>query len=248
MSLPESVDIRMSFLEIMECCLKALKTPEVEIIFNTAWMLWRARNELLWEGLPSNVEDICFRAAVGAVEYLEVGHGDGGGSAHAQIGDRQQSNWSPPSNGRYKVSIACHSQAGSPRVGIGILIRNHMGLVEVASGFVCSRLSESLLTLSLAVFYALQLAFETGFRHSLVLEVPCRELVNLRQRQSDCLAQVGVLLDDIGAWFPFFQNVSFSFINSVCNKAVQALATKAASSLLDHVWLEECPPCIRSFV
>jgi hypothetical protein len=59
---------------------------------------------------------------------------------------------------------------------------------------------------------------------------------------------VGVLLDDIGAWLPFFQNVSFSFINFVCNKAAQALATEAASSHLDHVWLEECPPCIVPFV
>jgi hypothetical protein len=178
----------MTFLEFMECCLKVLKSPEVEIIFNTAWMLRRARNELLWEGSLSNVEDICFRAVVGAVEYLEVGIRDGGVSVHAQIGERQQIIWIPPSIGSYKVSIACHTQSGSPRVGVGILIRDHMGLVAVASGFVSSRFSESLLIHSLAVFHALQLAFETGFRHSLVLEVPCRELVNLLQRKSFSLA------------------------------------------------------------
>jgi hypothetical protein len=166
-------------------------------------MLWRARNELLWEGLPSNVEDICCRAAAVAMEYLENGIGDGDTFQQKQV-DRQPNLWSPPVNGSYKVSIACHVQSGSLRTGVGILIRDHSKFVVVASGFVSQGYSESLISYSLAVFHALQLAYETGFRHSLVLEVPCRELVNLLQRGAFCLAQVGVLLDDIGAWMPFF--------------------------------------------
>jgi hypothetical protein len=241
------VDIRLSFLEVMECCLKGLKSPEVEIIFNTAWMLWRARNELLWEETQSTVDDICCRGVTVAMEFLENRMGDGDKFHQPQV-VRQPTSWSPPANGSYKVTIACHVQSGTPRRGVGILIRDHSGFVEVASGFVSQKYSEPLLLYSLAVFHALQLAYETGFRHSLVIEVPCRELVNLLQNGAFCLAQVGVLLDDIGAWLPFFENVSFSFINSVCNKAAQALATEAASSHLDHVWLEECPPCIVSFV
>uniref|UniRef100_A0A2N9FK76 Reverse transcriptase domain-containing protein n=1 Tax=Fagus sylvatica TaxID=28930 RepID=A0A2N9FK76_FAGSY len=246
-SLPRGVDIRLSFLEVMECCLKGLKSPEVEIIFNTAWMLWRARNELLWEETQSTVDDICCRGVTVAMEFLENRMGDGDKFHQPQV-VKQPTSWSPPANGSYKVTIACHVQSGTPRRGVGILIRDHSGFVEVASGFVSQKYSEPLLLYSLAVFHALQLAYETGFRHSLVIEVPCRELVNLLQNGAFCLAQVGVLLDDIGAWLPFFENVSFSFINSVCNKAAQALATEAASSHLDHVWLEECPPCIVSFV
>uniref|UniRef100_A0A2N9HKR3 RNase H type-1 domain-containing protein n=1 Tax=Fagus sylvatica TaxID=28930 RepID=A0A2N9HKR3_FAGSY len=195
--------------------------------------------------LPPRVMEI---ASVVTLEFLEVGVRDGDTFAQPMSGERQPLHWSHPNNGSYKVSIACHSQSDSPRVGIGILIRDHIGFVVVASGFVSHRFSEALLIYSLAVFHALQLAFETGFRHNLVLEVPCRELVNLLQMETPCLAQVGVLFDDIGAWKPYFQNVSFSFISSVCNKAAQALATEVASSLLDHVWLEECPPCILPFV
>ena len=246
-SLPRGVDIRLSFLEVMECCLKGLKSPDVEIIFNTAWMLWRARNELMWEEKLSNVDDICCRGVTVAMEFLENGMGDGDKFPQPQV-VRQSTRWSPPANGCYKVTIACHVQSGTPRRGVGILIRDQSGFVEVASGFVSQQYSEPLLFYSLAVFHALQLAYETGFRHALEIEVPCRELVNMLQNGAFCLAQVGVLLDDIGTWLPFFENVSFSFINSVCNKAAQALATEAASSHLDHVWLEECPPCIVSFV
>ena len=45
-----------------------------------------------------------------------------------------------------------------------------------------------------------------------------------------------------------FPILSLSFISNACNKAFYALASEAASSLLDQVWLEECPPCILPFV
>lgn len=60
--------------------------------------------------------------------------------------------------------------------GIGILIRDCVGFVAVALGFVSHRFMDPLLNYSLAMYHALQLAFETGFRHNLVLEVPFREL------------------------------------------------------------------------
>ena len=60
--------------------------------------------------------------------------------------------------------------------------------------------------------------------------------MNLLQIETPCLAHVEVLLDDIGAWKPFFRNISFSFISSVCNQAAQALVIEAVFSLLDHVW------------
>ncbi len=33
-----------------------------------------------------------------------------------------------------------------------------------------------------------------------------------------------------------------------CNKAAQALATEAASSSFEHVWLEDHPACITAFI
>lgn len=114
--IPEGVDIRPTFMGFMECCLKALDTPDVEIIFTIAWMLWKARNELMWDGSPSNVANICCRAFVLAIEFLEVG--DGETVAQPKPGDRKPLHWSPPIIGSYKVSIACHSHSGSTRVGL----------------------------------------------------------------------------------------------------------------------------------
>ena len=98
------------------------------------------------------------------------------------------------------------------------------------------------------MFYALQLAYETGFRNSIVVEVTSRELTGLLQMGSPCLAHSGVVIDNIHAWCGSFSNVQFVFISNICNKASYALAIEAAFSLLDQVWLEECPSCILPFV
>jgi hypothetical protein len=51
------------------------------------------------------------------------------------------------------------------------------------------------------------LAFEIGFHRDVEFEVPFQELVGLLKADSPCLALYGVLIDDIRAWLPFFQNV-----------------------------------------
>ena len=57
-----------------------------------------------------------------------------------------------------------------------------------------------------------------------------------------------MVVDDICEWVQRFQFLSFSFIKNDCNKAVQALATEAASSWFERVWLEDHPACITAFI
>ena len=179
-----------------------------------------------------------------ALEFLEYG---GSESVDSKMPEGR-GGWSPPQLGSYKMSIACHFGAASTQVGVGILIRDHEGLVVVAAGFVLQKYADQISNLAFAVFYALQLAYETGFRDSIVLEVLSRELMGLIHLDTPCLAPSGVVIEDIHAWRGFFSSIQFVFISNVCNKASYALATEAASSNLDQVWLEECPPCIIPFV
>jgi hypothetical protein len=244
--LPWSVDMRMAFGDFSDVCLRDMQSPDVELIFTTAWILWCARNELIWEGKVSIIFDICSRASAMAIEFLEfderaevLPHVDAG---------RILLSWSPPSAGCYKVAIACNFTSRSDKVGVGVLIRDSSSFVVAASGFVMLGSNDFLTSYAYAVFYAMQLAHETGFRCNIDMEVPSQELLSLLKFDSPCLAPSGVLVDDIGAWLPFFRNVSFTFISNVCNKATQALATEAASSDLDCIWLEKCLPCIRPFV
>ena len=228
------------------CVLTGYAIPRCRVDFTTAWILWCARNKLIWEGKVSIISDICSRASAMAIEFLEfderaevLPHVDAG---------RILLSWSPPSPGCYKVAIACNFTSRSDKVGVGALIRDSSSFVVAASGFVMLGSNDFVTSYAYAVFYAMQLAHETGFRCNIDMEVPSQELLSLLEFDSPCLAPSGVLVDDIGAWLPFFRNVSFTFISNVCNKAAQALTTEVASSDLDCVWLEKCPPCIRPFV
>jgi hypothetical protein len=46
-------------------------------------------------------------------------------------------------------------------------------------------------------YFILQLAYETGFRNSIVIEVPSRELTGLLHMGPPCLALSGVVIDDV---------------------------------------------------
>ena len=143
--------------------------------------------------------------------------------------------------------MACHEGLGGAHVGLGIVIRDSMGLVAAAAGSTCSAFSDPIHAQAMVVFRALQLAHETGF-HSIRLEVCSVELLSLINRGAPSLAPCGVLIDDIVSWFPFFNVLKFASIRKTCYKAALALATEAASSNLNFTVLEECPPCILSFV
>ena len=63
----------MNFREVVEACLSGLQSPALEISFTTAQALWNARNETYWDSKVPNVDDICSRAAVLALDFLESG-------------------------------------------------------------------------------------------------------------------------------------------------------------------------------
>ena len=130
--IPAGVDVNGSFSDFLECCLRELGSPKMEIMLSLAWMLWVARNELMWEGIHSNDEDICNRASSVALKFLEAGECK---SESPEI-DEIREDWRPPQIGSYKLSIACHFRPDSAQVGVGIILRDHEGVVVVAAGFV----------------------------------------------------------------------------------------------------------------
>ena len=57
--LPARMEIQMSVVDFVSCCLRDLDSTNIAILLYTAWTLWLARNELKWEGKVSTIVDIC---------------------------------------------------------------------------------------------------------------------------------------------------------------------------------------------
>jgi hypothetical protein len=157
--------------------------------------------------------------------------------------------WHPPDRLNFKLNLACAMDLENSQMGLGVIIRDSMGLVGAAR---CSRMNgvgHGLAAHANAVLNALEFAFAVGFRR-LEVELGHKELLGLITKiaTSPCLSSIGVVVDDICGWVHMFQFLSFSFIKNDCNKAAQALATEAASSSFEHVWLEDYPACITTIV
>ena len=71
--IPRHYDCGMTFKEFVIFCFKDLSSPAIEIALITAWSLWKARNELLWDDKQSTVSEICLAAAGLTLDCLESG-------------------------------------------------------------------------------------------------------------------------------------------------------------------------------
>uniref|UniRef100_A0A2N9F4S3 RNase H type-1 domain-containing protein n=1 Tax=Fagus sylvatica TaxID=28930 RepID=A0A2N9F4S3_FAGSY len=239
------VHVQMSFSDFMASCISDLSSPGLEIIFNTAWAIWKARNELVWNAKVTPVSELCQQAAGVALDYLELGSLLQESFSPAR--DLPDQKWKCPEVRNYKLNFCCKFGTGNHQVGLGVLLRDSAGLVAAA---LCTQIGGEgggLQVHAHALMLALDFAFNIGLRR-LEVDVGNQELLGLVNKSGPCLASVGVVIDDIQRWNQVFPFLSYSFIKNNSNKAAQALSTEALSSVYQQVWLEDQPDCITSFV
>jgi hypothetical protein len=226
-------------------CILELTHPDLKILFTTAWEIWNARNRLLWDKKHTNVDDIWQRASGLATEFLEAGLdvSEAGGMNVVEVFSR----WHPPDARNFKLNLAYCLDSGKTKVGVGVLIRDQMGLVAAAMTQQMPSCDDKVQIHALVVIKALQFAYEVGLRR-LEVDLVCKNLCSILKSDTKCFAPNGNLFDDISVSCQRFSFCSFAFVKSICNKAAYALATEVVSSNVSQVWLEDCPISIVSHV
>uniref|UniRef100_A0A2N9HU49 CCHC-type domain-containing protein n=1 Tax=Fagus sylvatica TaxID=28930 RepID=A0A2N9HU49_FAGSY len=226
-------------------CITNLSSPGLEITLVTAWAIWKARNELVWNAHVTPVTELCQQAVGLALDFLESGSMFQ--ESFAPSLGVNELKWKLPGGMNYKLNFYCKFVTGTQQVGLGVLLRDSTGLVAAA---LCTQFGgggDSLQVHAHALLLALEFAFHIGLRR-LEVDVGNKELLGLLTKSGPCLASVGVVVDDIHSWQQVFPFLSFSFLKNDCNKAAQALTTETLSSIFQQVWLEDQPDCITSFV
>jgi hypothetical protein len=244
-SFPLGYATHLTFFDLIWCSLNDLQSPAIEVLFTTAWELWNARNALLFEETVTTVNDICQKAAGAALDFLEST------AQLAPIANTQiminEVKWRPPANDNFKLNVGTHGSTDQHISGLAALIRDSQGLVTAA---LCSKIlvrGNGLQKYAHAVLWAINFAYDIGIRR-VEVDLTNKELWGMLTSCGPCMAPIGTLVEDISAWKDLFYSLSFSFIKNVCNKAANALATEALSSISDEVWLEDCPASIISLV
>jgi hypothetical protein len=243
--LPPIYATNLSFVDLLACFFKDLQFPLVEICITTAWSLWKARNEMIWEDKVSNAADVALRAAENAMNFLEAGNVEALAPHAREVMDQQR--WVPPNRADFKLNIACQWQGTQRRAGMGILIQNHEGKVMAAMQSTIDIVGEIDQVHAKLMLQAMKFARDIGLMR-VNMEGCWRGLFTLLKAGGPCLMSHGVLVDDICCLTKDFQFISFNCIHANCNRAAQALATEALSSLSEQVWLEDCPAVILPIV
>ena len=232
-----------SFTDVIGSFISDLHTSVLEIALTTAWSLWKARNESIWEAKTPVVDAIVHEAMSLASDFLDSQSKTG----VPTIGLVGPSRWQRPPAGAFKLNMACHSISMSCRYGLGVLIRDSEGAVMAVLEDSLLSNNDSLQLHVRAVLVAIKFAYDVGLR-CLEVELDNQELCSLIQAGSPCFDPIGVIVDDICCWIPLFSPLCFVFSKKSCNKAANALATEATSSLITQVWLDDHPTCITPLV
>jgi hypothetical protein len=132
--IPPSYQVNMPFTEFISGCIDDLGSLALEITFTTAWALWKARNDLIWNAKNSTVSEICQYAAKLALDFLET-------RKQCEIPSVPSSSilrWMPPAVRNYKLNLSCRVGSACSQTRLGVLIRDSLGLVMAAK---CYRFS-----------------------------------------------------------------------------------------------------------
>ena len=186
----------LSFKEFIMGCVVELVSPGLEIVFSTAWAIWKARNEVVWNDHITPVSELCQQVAVLALDYIESG------SLLKETIDGPSSSlpcvWKVPAVMNYKVNLSYQVGVADLQIGFGVLIRDSSGLVAAA---MCSKLQrdgDALKVSAMVVLAALKFAHSIGLRR-LEVELGNQELLGLIRMTTPCLAPIGVIIEDIWA-------------------------------------------------
>uniref|UniRef100_A0A2N9IK08 Integrase catalytic domain-containing protein n=1 Tax=Fagus sylvatica TaxID=28930 RepID=A0A2N9IK08_FAGSY len=126
--IPPSYQVNMPFTEFISGCIDDLGSLALEITFTTAWALWKARNDLIWNAKNSTVSEICQYAAKLALDFLET-------RKQCEIPSVPSSSilrWMPPAVRNYKLNLSCRVGSACSQTRLGVLIRDSLGLVMAA--------------------------------------------------------------------------------------------------------------------
>jgi ribonuclease HI len=205
------------------------------------WHLWTTRNDVR-NGKPLRAPHSVAQQIQAYAEMIEL-HLFKPQSSTRRDTTISGFRWSPPPEGTVYINCDAALFSSSHRMGLGVVIRNHIGQCVAA----CSELHEEVTTPeiaeALALRRALSLAGDEGFSKIMVVS-DCLSLVQRVLAPSVDRSSVGVVVQDIKALAQDFEVFSLSHVYRQFNESAHILA-RSAERYVFSVFRNFAPDCIR---
>ena len=130
---------------------------------------------------------------------------------------------------------------------MGVVIRNHDGLVIASLSEVVPLPSTIIEVETLVAHWIVEFALELGF-DNIVLKGDSEVLIKLLNNCNRSLAPFGHIMNDIIFLASHFTCFSVTHVQRQCNKVAHSLARRAISSSPSSVWMEDVQPNFLSVI
>lgn len=210
-------------------------------LFMIAWGIWSNRNEIGTGGSRKSASSIA-RWTLDSLEEFQVAN-----HSVQTIIPESEIHWSLPHPPGFKVNVDGAIFENLSAVGIGVVVRDHLGSVRAALSMKIQGLLGPLETEAKAMEEGLRFAWDRGLRtasfegDSLVVYQSLTGLATPSASISNIIS--GVLLQ-----VSRFNECHFSFIWRSGNKVAHGLAQYARHLSDSRIWLEETPSFIENLV
>ncbi|XP_075662965.1 uncharacterized protein LOC142632452 [Castanea sativa] len=158
-----------------------------------------------------------------------------------QQNQRPRKHWKPPPAELFKINFDSAVFPHEKKIGIGVVIRDHRGLVITS----CSKLVHQELCSddieATTAGWALAFALEIGVKR-VVLEGDSLNVIKGLTKEKKLLVPMGLLIEDAKKLSYCFDELLYSHTERECNTLAHSM-TKYAVGIPDFlVWMEDVPP------
>jgi hypothetical protein len=230
-----------SWDDLVDYVIRHLKTPEVELFFTLAWMIWAYRNATWLNNPRSDAISLSSKATSYVEEFL-----DSNNRADHPITNNPPT-WTPPPNPQYKLNVSWQRFKTRASLGICAVIRDSKGALMAAYCEEIPCAGDGLHNAARSLQKSLIFGQEAGFTH-IIVEFSHPLLKSLITADEVCLSELEDTLAQIRVCSNFFHHIAFNSISRSCNKAAKSLAIYAKEITEPSIWIEEGPAILLPIV
>ncbi|XP_059436808.1 uncharacterized protein LOC132169875 [Corylus avellana] len=205
---------------------------------------WFRHNEWIHEGLFTHPTDLASRASRSLQEFKEANVKDGCGVLRGQ---EQGLKWEKPIEGFYKANCDASVDRINGRLGLGVIIRDHMGTVIAARSITKRGFLDPTSAEILAMHQGAMLCKELGLQ-KVRMEGDAQVVVTAFQNEDKLDCRWGHLIADVRSTLQYAQSWSVSHLRRQRNEAAHSLAKTATHDVIDRTWTMSIPECICNIV
>lgn len=233
------------FMEIAGKMLQKCEVQDFHLFVSIARKIWMRRNDLLHEGVFLHPKEVVTRASMSLQEYTQaqnwVPHTRPSGGAECMI------NWRPPPLGWLKVNWDAAVDKSNGRIGLGVVIRDHLGQMYASKSQTRHGYLEPVAAEAMAALLASLLCCEMRLQQ-VMLEGDAKVIVDAVNARETVWTRWGHLVEDILQTLQAVGGWKMGYVRREANNAAHVLARLAAKQNMNNEWLNDPPESLLRII